>query len=178
MIVNVANMRATKNHALLLRAFAEVRRRHPEDLRLAIVGRDMGMGAELKALAEALRIDREVLFLGLRSDAMDWMAAADLYVSSSDIEGLPLSLLEAGALGRPVVCTQAGGVGEVVEDGVTGRLVTPGNAELLADAMLDVLRSPEIAARLGAAVRERVESEFSLTTMMARYARAYTHLLA
>jgi glycosyltransferase involved in cell wall biosynthesis len=178
LLINVANMRATKNQTLLLHAFAEIRRKEAGQMCLAIVGRDLGMKAELEALAASLGIERAVRFLGLREDALDLIAAADIFISSSDVEGLPMTLLEAGALGIPAVCTEAGGVSEVVEDGVTGRLVPPGDAERLSSAVLEVLRSSATAKRLGAALRERVEREFSLTSMMERYATAYAKMLS
>jgi glycosyltransferase involved in cell wall biosynthesis len=76
-------------------------------------------------------------------------------------EGLPNVLLEAMALGRPVVATRVGGVPDVVEDGATGLLVAPGRSGELADAILRLLKAPAFAKELGEAGREKVRSEFS-----------------
>jgi glycosyltransferase involved in cell wall biosynthesis len=88
------------------------------------------------------------------------------------------SLLEAMAAGKPVVATDAGGSPEVVIDGKTGILVPPNDPEALADAMLRLLADRELARSLGEAGRVRVQSEFTLETMVARLEELYDSLLA
>jgi glycosyltransferase involved in cell wall biosynthesis len=104
-------------------------------------------------------------------------AALDVLVLPSLSEALGLVLLEAGALGVPVVATAVGGIPEVVEDGVTGILVPPGQPDALADAVTRLLRDPERARAMGEAGRARVEREFTLERTIAGHLAVYESLL-
>ena len=103
--------------------------------------------------------------------------SAALYVVSSNEEGLGLTILEAMASGRPVVSTACGGPSTTVLDGETGRLVPVGDAEALADAMRDLLGTPERADAMGQRGRERVEQHFSKTAAGQRFLETYDQLL-
>ena len=107
----------------------------------------------------------------------DLMAAADLVVLPSLFEGLPLVVLEAMAAGLPVVGTRVCGTTEAVCDGMTGRLVEAQDAAALADAVLEVLERPELAARWGDARRRRFEREFQPARMARETAAVYEELL-
>jgi len=82
------------------------------------------------------------------------------------VEGLPNSVLEAGAYGLPVVATPVGGIPEIISDGVTGLLVKPRDSQALADSILKVLKNPDLAARLSWACRERVREQFSFDRLI------------
>jgi glycosyltransferase involved in cell wall biosynthesis len=114
-----------------------------------------------------------VLLAGFRPDAIGLMKGLDLFVMSSVTEGLGSAAIEAMACGRPVVATRAGGLPEVVEDGVSGLLVPPADDRALADAIVRVLRDPALASRLAAGARARVESAFSVEMMVEGTLRAY-----
>jgi glycosyltransferase involved in cell wall biosynthesis/protein-tyrosine-phosphatase len=120
---------------------------------------------DLVARAAALGVERACLFIDPRVDAkagvFDLMAAFDVFVLPSLSEGSPMALLEAMALGRPIVATKVGGVPEIVLDGETGLLVEPRNEQALARACLELARDRPWAATLGAAARRVVEAEFS-----------------
>jgi len=105
------------------------------------------------------------------------LAALDVLVLPSLSEASGIVLLEAGALGVPVVATAVGGIPEVVEDGVTGILVPPGQPAALADAVTRLLRNPILARAMGVAARERVEREFTLERMIAGHLAVYDGLL-
>ena len=111
-------------------------------------------------------------FVGARADIADMLGCADVVVLASRSEGLPFTLLEAMALGKPVVATRVGGVPEVVEDGRSGRLVTREDPAALASAVAAVLDAPDAAA-MGAHGRARVESAFTLHAMVRGLERVY-----
>ncbi|MDX1383093.1 MAG: glycosyltransferase, partial [Thermoanaerobaculia bacterium] len=119
--------------------------------------------------------DRVVL-TGLRSDVPELLAAMDVFVSSSQFEGLPLALLEAMAAGLPVVATAVGGVPEVVTE-ACGRLVAFGAVEPLAVAVTELIAEPAARRALGAAGRRRVEERFSVGRMAAELEACYRHWL-
>jgi glycosyltransferase involved in cell wall biosynthesis len=107
-----------------------------------------------------------------------YLAAADVLVLSSDTEGLPGVVLEAGAAGLPVVATRVGGVTECVADGETGLLVEPGDADALHAALHSLLADPPAARRQGETGRRRVEESFCLDRVAERYAELYLRLAA
>jgi glycosyltransferase involved in cell wall biosynthesis len=115
-------------------------------------------------------------FAGARADMADLLGCADVVVLASRSEGLPFTLLEAMALGKPVVATRVGGVPEVVEDGRSGRLVPPEDPAALAAALAAVLDGDDAAA-MGARGRARVESAFTLDAMVRDVERVYATAL-
>jgi glycosyltransferase involved in cell wall biosynthesis len=133
---------------------------------------------ELLALTESLGLADRVRFLGVRDDIPTLMSAADGFALSSDLEGLPLVLLQASAAGLPIVATDVGGNGEVVEPGVNGALVKAGDPESFAREMAHTegLTAAERAS-LGRAGQERVRSEFEADRVMERWAVLYDELL-
>jgi glycosyltransferase involved in cell wall biosynthesis len=131
----------------------------------------------LAGLAERLGIRDRVVFTGLRRDVPDLLACAAVSVMPSLNEALPNVLLESMAAGAPVVSTRVGGTPEVVEDGVTGLLVPPGNAGALARAIDRLLSDPDLAARLGQSGREFVRRRFSMDAMVRTTERLYHTLL-
>ncbi len=135
-----------------------------------IVGEDHVSGGrycrELEQVAVRLGLDRRVRFLGYRADAARLMYALDIFVLPSWIEGMPVTILEAMAAGKPVVATPVGGVPEVVVEGETGLLVPPRDPDRLAEAITFLIKNPEIARRMGEAGRERVRQHFSEQRMI------------
>lgn len=158
-ILTVGSMKSEKNHALLLRAFATIK---PLNSRLMFVGTGPGE-ASLRVLAVELKIADRVIFAGFHRDPTPFYHTADLFVLSSDSEGLPTVLIEALACGTPVVSTNCpSGPAEILENGRWGCLTPVGDADALAEAMRASLEdyhdtaalkrrasdfSPEIAAR-------------------------------
>jgi glycosyltransferase involved in cell wall biosynthesis len=134
--------------------------------------------AALEARAQALGIAPRVRFLGPRDDIPELLAACDLFVLPSLFEGLPLSVLEAMAAGKPVAATRIPGTDEAVADGETGILVPPGDAPALAAAIRAFLSDPALARRAGEAGRERVRTRFTASAMVDGVVAAYEELLA
>ena len=160
----------------LIRAFAAVRRRCPEaTLEVA------GDGPERESLeAEARRLDLTdaVRFLGWQRDVSLLFSRWRVFVQPSIAEGLGLAALEAMAAGLPVVATDAGGLPEVVVDGVTGRVVPVGDEARLADVVSALLDDPALASRMGMAGRERVAEHFSVERMVEGIVAVYGDLVA
>jgi glycosyltransferase involved in cell wall biosynthesis len=148
-----------KGQAGLLRAaksILEIR----EDVRFLIVG-DGPLGGQLRSTAEELHVDQACHFLGPRSDVYDLMAAMDIFVLPSLNEGIPMALLEAMALGTPVVAAAVGGIPEVVQHRVNGLLVPAGDDRALADACLELANDPQLARALAVQAARTVAEDFS-----------------
>ena len=171
----VANLHPRKGLEVLVAAVHRLRAQWP-DVHAVVIGRDDGMGSELRSLAGRLGLDGAVHFLGPRLDAAALMASFDVFVLPSRVEGLPVALLEAMALRRPVVVTPVGGVPEVVRDGREGLHAPVGDPDAVARAVDRLLRAPEEAAALGAAAAARVRRDFSVDRMADAHARLYTRL--
>lgn len=151
-VVNVANFREQKDHTTLLRALSLLVERGVR-FRAVVVGQGP-LESRTRSAATELGLDDVVTFTGFRADAVRVLAGADVFVLSSLWEGLPVALMEAAALGVPIVSTGVGGVAETVADGVQGLLVEPAEPVALADALESVVDDPDLRLRLGAASRD------------------------
>lgn len=170
-VVHVGNLRRVKGHRYLLAAARRVVDREPR-ARFLLVG--LGpLAAQLAADARRLGLDGHVVFTGFRPDATALIGAADLFVLSSLHEGLPISLLEAMALGRPVVATRVGGIPEVVVPGETGMLVDPADVEGLAAEVLSLLGDPDRRHRMGEMARRHVRQRYGMHQMVAAVEDVY-----
>lgn len=163
-IGNVAALTDHKDHATLLEAAARVFAARPA-ARLLIAG-EGELRPQLEQRARRGDLAGRVVFAGFRDDLDRLLPAIDVFCLSSHMEGLGTSLLDAMCFARPVVATAAGGIPEAVDDGVTGRLVPPRDAEALATALLGVLADPAAAAAFGAAGRARFAARFSTERMV------------
>lgn len=168
----VAVLRSKKGHRYFLEAAGEVARVLPA-ARFLIVGEGSIRPAVEGWIAEA-GLAGAVFLLGHREDIPEVMAALDLVVlPSRRAEGVPQVLGQALAMERPVVTSDVVGVTELVEDGVTGRVVPPEDGLALAKAVIDLLRDPERARAMGRAGRRRVAAGYSLETMLDRMEAIY-----
>lgn len=172
----VGRMTPQKGHRDLLTALAQIRAAVPA-VRVLIVG-DGPLRDELVEYTGRHHLNDCCIFTGMREDIPAIMGALDVVALPSLSEGLPFILLEAMAMGKPVVATSVNGVSEVVKDGITAFLVPPRAPDLLARAVIALLVKKELSSRLGAAARQHVEQRFSLTLMMQQVERLYEKLLA
>jgi glycosyltransferase involved in cell wall biosynthesis len=147
------------------------------DVRFAIVGNGPQRLA-LEVLARELDLEDEVRFTGYRADIASVLATSDLVALPSRAEGLPVVLLEALAMGRPVVATKVGGIPDMVRDGQTGVLIEPNRPDQLADAILALLDAPEAARRLGEEGRRHVRWHCSPDRAAARLGSVYRRVVA
>lgn len=141
------------------------------------IGGDGPERSKLEALAASLNLSSRVQFLGQRADKADLLDACDLFVLPSRAEGLGVAALEAMALGRAVVASSVGGLGEVVVHGETGRLVAPEDPDALAGALGELVQDAELRARLGEAGAERVRQHFLAERMVHDYEKLYREVL-
>jgi sugar transferase (PEP-CTERM/EpsH1 system associated) len=170
---SVGRLVAVKNYTLLLRAAAA----SGLDIHLVLAGEGPERAA-LTALAASLGIATRVHLLGHSNDVDRVLGAFDVFVLPSFSEGMSNTLLEAMAAGVPPVASDVGGNGEIVRDGVDGRLF-PSDDEPALRACLEALcRDGAERARLGAAARERVLSTFDIRQMIERYERLYERVHA
>ena len=160
----VARLEPEKGHATLLEAWPAVVRACP-DACLLIVG-EGSLRAPLEAQARELKVAHRVVFAGRRDDIPAVTAALDVAVLPSYREAQGLTVLEAMALGRPVVASNVGGIPEMVEDGVTGLLAPPHDAGALADAIIRLLRDHPYADTLARAGHDLVHDQFCVERMV------------
>lgn len=179
-IGTIARISPQKGLDDLIRAAALVTAQAPR-ARFLLVG-DAPVGDEdvrerLRALAFDLDLEDRVLFAGYRTDAIELLRCMDVYVSSSLWEGLPITLLEAMACGRPVVATDVTGNRDVVVEGQTGLLVPARDPRRLAAAILAVMMDPDLAARFAQEGRRRVEASFALRATVEATEQLYREVL-
>ena len=175
-IINVAHLAAHKGQQFLVRAIPHVLKEIP-DARFFIIGKGELM-AELRALADSLGINQALTFTGFRKDVGAFYKLADLFVMSSVQEGLGTAVLDALALGKPVVATDAGGLPEVIKDGETGRLVAAGNPQALADGIIQMLANKDNALKMARRGQVVVEEQYSIKAMVEKNLAVYNRLLA
>ena len=178
LVVHVGNIRPWKGHTTLIRS-ARVLAESIPSVVVVSIGAEKHPGdlARVRREAEEEGAGRIVRFLGRRSDAVDFIASADVLVNPSDVEGLPLVVLEAMMAGTPVAATAAGGVPTVVRDGETGRLVPVGQPEALAAALADLIKNPDDAARMADRAQTLAENSFSLEGMVDAQEALYRQVL-
>ena len=169
LIGTVGRLTPVKNQEMLLRAFAGVRQEVSNAALVVVGGGPLHDGHE--ALARSLGVEKHVRFLGDRGDVRRLLRGFDVFALSSRSEGYSIALLEASAVGLPIVATDVGGNREIVGEGHTGHLVT--DEATLTSRLSGLLNRPDHARSMGANARRWAEIEASLETMAERYTRLY-----
>ncbi|MDI6809216.1 MAG: glycosyltransferase [Candidatus Eisenbacteria bacterium] len=172
----VARLVPAKGMEFFLRASQKVMKEYPGS-RALIVG-DGPLMEKLTNYAAELGISDKVRFFGERNEVPELVRMMDIFVLSSLREGLPLSLLEASACGKPIVATRVGGNEDIVIDGVTGFLVQKEDSDSLAEKILVLLRDDSLAREMGRQARKRIERGFSFEAVAGKTAQSYRELLA
>ena len=160
---------------MLIDALARVRARGLEFV--AALAGEGSRRADLERRVREAGLEGQVHFLGQVDPVGPLLAAADACVLPSLWEGLPLALLEALARARPVVASRVGGVPDVVEDGITGRLVPPGDAESLAAALEEFHRRPDPARRMGLEGAARIQARYTWPRVVEAFEEIYDEVL-
>ncbi|MFH1690675.1 MAG: glycosyltransferase [Candidatus Eisenbacteria bacterium] len=173
--LNVGSLTEQKNRRTLLDAAARLT--DIDELRLLVVGSGPEE-EELRGRVNELGLSGRVLLLGQRLDVPDLLAASDIFVLSSDWEGLPITILEAMAAGVPCVATAVGGVPEALTDGVNGLTVEPGDPEALAYGLRRLAGDADLRARLAGAARDEFERRFRASQMVRQTEALYDMALS
>ncbi len=170
-IATIANLRPGKGHDVLLRAFAVVAAQFP-DARLRLVGSGV-LREPLERLAADLGLTASIDLLGHCENVQDVLSTSHVYAFPSWSEAFPNGLIEGMAAGLPTVTTATGGMVELVQHGHNGLLVPPGDVGALAAALLDLMRQPVLADRLGSAARSTIETRYSFDRMIHEFNGLY-----
>ena len=169
-ILYVGMLVPSKGIEVLLRAFDRIRQEHP-GVHLVLIGSGYAEG-QFRSLVNTMCLAEAVHFIPpmVQAEVASWMGKAVCLVLPSLSEGLGRVVLEAMACGRPVVATHVGGIPELVLDGITGILVAPGDADRLAEAILNVLKDRAAAEAMGKQGQERARTLFSEEEYFQSYA--------
>jgi len=174
LVLTIARLSYEKGIDVLIRSAGIVHRELPT-ARFVVLG-EGPLKSALDRQIRDLGLTGVVHLAGFRPDVDAALAAADLFVLPSLMEGMPNAILEAYAAGRPVVATSAGGSSEAVDHERSGILVPPHNAEALASAVVRVLRDEPLRRRLGRAGRAWARERFSIERVVGRYETLYERL--
>jgi glycosyltransferase involved in cell wall biosynthesis len=172
-IAVIANLVSYKGHRDLLDALALVKEQIPNPWLVLMIGRDDGMGVELRRHAAALNLASNIRWLGEQPAADRLLAAGDIFVLPSHQEGFSNALLEAMAANLAVIATAIGGNLDAIVDNESGLLVPPRDPSALAAAIARFASDPDIRLRYGDAARRRVEQRFALQHCVERYEKLY-----
>lgn len=159
----------------LIQAFDQLHRHHA-DVRLQLLG-DGSQRAELQAMAAALPCKDAVEFLGFRSDRLELLSRFSLFVMTSSLEGIPRCMMEAMAVGIPVVAFDIPGVDQLVEHEVTGLLAPHGDVPALVACCQRLLDDPALAQRLARNARQKIDQLYSARRMASEYEELFRQLL-
>lgn len=166
-LLAVGRLVQQKAHEFLIAAMPSVLKEFP-DAKVGICG-DGFLRPQLEAQIQSLGLQKSVMLLGKFDNVTKFLAAADVFVLPSRWEGLPIALLEAMSAGLPVVATRVEGVDEVVVDQEHGLLVPVGNVSALSDAILQLLRDPQVRRKMGMAAKHRLLEAYSIDHMGEKY---------
>jgi len=163
----VATFKRQKGHKVLVDAAATLIPDFPH-LHFLFVG-DGELIDELRNQVRELNLEQNIHFLGMRNDIPEILVASDSFVLPSLWEGLPMALIEAMASGLPVIATDVSGTRQVLESGKTGIMVEPGDAQVLAYSIMELLNNPEQAQVMGKTARKKMETMFSAKKQAEEY---------
>lgn len=173
----VGRLVAAKGLPILLESLAALQKKHP-DIVLTVIG-DGSERRQLEQLTAKLGLSQNVNYVGYKSqlEVREYLQQTDIFVMSSFAEGIPVVLMEAMASGVPVVATQIAGVSELVEHGINGYLIPPGDSIYLRENIEKLLNNPQIRAAFGTAGREKVERDFNIRHEVASLHQLMTNAL-
>ncbi|MGD9106536.1 MAG: glycosyltransferase family 4 protein [Desulfobacterales bacterium] len=174
-VINVAHLAAHKGQEYLVRAIPLVLAEIPT-ARFFIVGGGELMD-KLKRLGSSMGINKELIFTGFRRDVGAFYQIADLFVMSSVQEGLGTAVLDALALGKPVVAAKSGGIPEIIKDEESGLLVAPADPKSLSEGIIRILTDDELARRVAITGKSVVKQKFTIDVMVDRNVDVYHQIL-
>jgi glycosyltransferase involved in cell wall biosynthesis len=177
-IISVGRLTPAKDYKNLFNAIKILEKKLKKDNakmpEFLIVG-DGELEKDLKDLSKNLNIDDYVIFLGLRNDIPDLLNDSDIYVMSSEWEGLSIALIEAAVSGIPVIATDAGSNSEIIKDGVNGIIVPATNSEFLADGLFKLIKNKNL--RVKYSKKRNILEKFSLQNSIENHLEMYKNFL-
>ncbi len=166
-IAQIGRFTEYKGQAVLLRAARKILDLEPNTAFLMVgFAREESYKPRLRELADSLGIAGRVVMTHYAGNIGDIWQVVDIHAHASLFDSLPISIAESMSLGKPAVVTSAGGIPEIVQDGETGLIVPPGDADALANGLLRILREPELARRLGEGAARRYQERYRPATMV------------
>lgn len=172
----ISNLCKMKGHSTLVDAMPHIQREFP-DVRCLFVGTDFLHGT-LQAYVRQRHLEQNVLFTGFRDDIPELLTMLDIVLLPSLWEGFPTAVLEAMAMQKPMIATAVGGIPEIIEHGRTGLLIPPEDPVSLAEAVVFLLKQPDVAVKLGQAACETVRQNFSIQGMVKQTEALYAAFMA
>lgn len=168
---NVGRLHVQKGQRYLLEAFQLVKSKQPQAW-LWVIGEGELRG-ELEKLAQDLRIYNSVHFLGERTDVHELLSASDVFILPSLWEGQPISIMEAGAAGKPIIATNVDGIADILTDGKNALLVPVKDPNALAAAMMRLITDTGLRTRLSFSIQATVSESFTAEKMAKRIGDLY-----
>jgi glycosyltransferase involved in cell wall biosynthesis len=175
--LTIGRLEEQKRIDRLLRLLAQARRQMRQPFQLTIAG-DGSLRQSLQRQAAELGLESNVEFCGIVTDTAPFYRAADIFLLTSDYEGTPNVVMEAMAAGLPVICTNVGGVPEIMQHEVTGLMFEPENEADFLDVLLTLSNDPAQRERLGNAASRHIETNFSLARLTSSLAALYERALS
>ena len=170
----VVRLYPQKNLSLFLRALAKLSALHRWK---ALVVGDGPERQKLLVLADELGLRDRVIWLGARPEVETWLAAMDVFVHTSDFEGMPNAVMEAMAMGLPVVASAVDGTCELIEEGVSGYLLPPGDVDAFAQRIRELMEDSDLAHQLGEKAHRDVLERFGMARMIEAYEQLFLSLV-
>lgn len=174
-LITVAVLRELKGIQYMIRALPEILSVYP-DLYYLIAGSGDFQGALMEEAAR-VGVSERVVFAGARKDVPALMSASDIFILPTLTEALPTVLAEAMAASLPILASRVGGVPEMVEDGINGKMVAPADPQQLANVCTDMLRDPDALVKMGLAGRQIVEEKFNVRVQVDKLQALYQSLI-
>ena len=175
----IGNLRKQKNHLMFVDVVYQVNKLY--DVRGILAGQviqeDPSVLLDLENQIRAYNLNERFSYLGFRPDVGRLFAEFDVFCLTSNFEGLPNVIIEAMAAGKPVVSTMVGAIPNLVEDGVTGFLVEPGDVSAFVVAVENLINDPELRIRMGEASRQTIEKRFNSTKIAEKFVELYREKL-
>ncbi len=172
---SVGRLDRQKGHVFFLKAIPKILEDF-SDIRFIFVG-EGPLRSKLEKMASELRVNQNIIFTGIRPDVADILSILDIFVLPSIFEGFGIVLLEAMAIGKPVVASRVGGIPEIVDHGLTGILIEPANPSAIAGSVVKLLKNPVEAKRIANAGRAEVGRRFTADAMARKIEGVYDEIL-
>lgn len=174
-LTTVAVLREPKGIQYMIRAMPTLINADPQIYYLIVGGGEYF--ESLQNEAKKLRVEENIRFAGVRKDIPSILSASDLFVLPTLTEALPTVLTEAMAAGLPILASRVGGVPEMIQDGINGKLIEPANPEILAAVCLEMLKDSQSLRQMGVAGKKIAEEKFNIKTQVEQLQDLYSQLI-